>query len=104
MNHKDKETLNDHSEGEDFIPVLEFDTEIRFPKNAAKIDLSIYADGHIMAKLGDTDIAAEASSIEEAIAGIKLEIEEEYHYLKDFKDGMSNHVKKQLDIIKKLFE
>lgn len=91
-------------EEENFIPVLEFDREVSFPREKANISISIFANGDILAKLKDTDITAEGPSIEEAIAAIKLEIEEEYCFLKEMRDNLSNHLKKQFDIIKKFYE
>lgn len=91
------------SEQEDFIPVLEFESEVNFLKGKIVLEISIFANGDIRAKLVGTDIAAEGSSIEEAIATVKLEIEEEYHFLNELKDCLSSHLKKQFDIIKKYF-
>jgi hypothetical protein len=91
-------------EEENFIPVLEFDREVSFPREKASVSISIYANGDILAKLKDTDIAAEGASIEEAIAALKLEIEEEYYFLREMKENLSNHLKKQFDVIKKFYE
>jgi len=89
---------------EEFIPVVELEREIPFPTGKAMITLVIFANGEILARLKGTDVTAEGASVEETIAFLKLEIEEEYYFLKEINGSMANHMKKQFDIIKRFFE
>ncbi len=96
--------LRTSSEQAEFMPVLEFEVEAIFLKGKAIIEVSIFANGDILAKLADTDITANGYSVEEAIASIKLEIEEEYQFFKEMEDCLSAHLKKQFEIVKRFFE
>ena len=98
-----KEVVPVFSGEADFIPLVEFEREIRFFKEMAPVLISVFATGDILVRLKGTDITAEAHSIEEAIDALKLEMEEEYFFLKENHGHISGHLKKQFDIINKFF-
>lgn len=91
------------SKKKDFIPVVELDRDIKFPKRKAEIKVCIFANGDVVAKLKDTDICAEGHTIEEAIEALKLEVDEEYHFFQEIKKQIPDRLKKQFDVIKKFF-
>lgn len=98
-----RETVPVFSGEADFIPLVEFEREIRFFKETGAVLISVFATGDILVRLKGTDITAEAHSIEEAIDALKLEIEEEYFFLKENHGHVSGHLKKQFDIINRFF-